>query len=177
MPGVSALSLVLLLLLLLLRMRMLQVAFVLSLVVEHCPSASHDPRDLCSLLSVSTACRKAVQASSGHCCIALSGQVQQLRSVQAWLCAGNSSLVATLMLPSTSPLTGSSTMTHRKGPIGVMTRSVLVHAREAWEVAFVAVLSKLTNLQAQFIIKPRSACLVVCSSMPLLVWSLCMAML
>jgi hypothetical protein len=64
--------------------------------VQHCPGASRNPRDLCRLLQVSSACRTALQQIKGHWRVgAKCASLQKLRSYADWATA-NSSLVKSL---------------------------------------------------------------------------------
>jgi hypothetical protein len=62
-----------------------QVASILGLTVQHCPAASSNPRDLCSLLQVSTACRTALRKARGSCIASIEGSADRLTGYAAWL--------------------------------------------------------------------------------------------
>lgn len=60
-----------------------QVASILGLTVQHCPAASRDPRDICSLLQVSTACTSALRHAHGSCTVSIK-DIDRLLHYAAW---------------------------------------------------------------------------------------------
>jgi hypothetical protein len=84
-----------------------QVAEVLQLVVQHCPVLSNRCKDVCNLLALNHACRKAVQQSVGRLEVELSvdgaAGLDRLAAFSAWY-AKNASLVSRLLLrPGAAP--------------------------------------------------------------------------
>lgn len=62
-----------------------QVAQVFQLVVEHCPSTK-DPRVVCTLLQLSTDCRKTLQQTRGQCIVELDAvHVRRCSEFIVWL--------------------------------------------------------------------------------------------